>query len=254
MKLFFIILYFICTTIYAEPYSIQVINTTQGKILLEKNSYEVRSIASVTKLMTAMVYLDIGNNLDYKINLINKVKTHLPNQSYSRRDLLNAMLVKSDNAAAESLANDFLFGRDAFIEAMNEKAKSIGMHNTAFTDASGLNKNNISTANDIAKMLIVAQTYPFILETSIKKETEIETYNKNKIKNIIFKNTNYLLLNTFDNIIISKTGYTTPAGFCVAFIINNGKDIFTVVILGSKNLKERLSVAKNLITDYILNE
>lgn len=254
MKLFLLLLYFICALVHAEPYSIQVTNTTQDKILLEKNSHEIRSIASVTKLMTAMVYLDIGNNLDYKINLINKVKTYLPKQAYSRRDLLNAMLVKSDNAAAETLANDFLFGRDAFIEAMNEKAKSIGMHNTSFTDASGLNKTNISTANDIAKMLTVAQTYPFILETSIKKETEIETYNKKKVKNIIFKNTNYPLLNTFNNIIISKTGYTTPAGFCVAFIVNNGKDIFTVVILGSKNLKERLNVAKNLITDYILKE
>lgn len=234
---------------YAQPLSVRVYNNTQNKIIVEKNSTDTRSIASVTKLMTAMVYLDQHNELSTKIHLTSAIKSNLPKQQYTRHDLLNAMLVKSDNAAAESLAADYNGGRELFIIAMNEKAKALGMVDTKFTDASGLNSTNVSTALDISKMLLEAHKYQYIIDISTKKQTEIETQKKNKL--LTLRNTNVQLLNLFDNIELSKTGFTTPAGFCVAFVIKQGSEIFTVVILGSKNLKERLDVAKYLVSNYI---
>lgn len=253
MKIWFLTLLLICCKAYADPQSIRIYNLNHSEVIVEKNTEEKRSIASLTKLMTAMVYLDQRNDLNEKIILIKNVSTHLPHQAFTRRDLLNAMLVKSDNAAAETLANDYPGGREAFIAAMNAKAKNLGMLDTSFEDACGLTPNNLSTASDISKMLIEAYQYVFISEVSKKKQTEVSTTFKNKIRAMSLNNTNSALLSVYENIELSKTGYTRAAGFCVAFIIRNGVEMYAVVILGSKSLKERLAVAKGIVSAHIQN-
>lgn len=231
--------------------SIILYNRTQDKVVLSQNTETIRPIASVTKLMTAMVILDGSQSLEEKIKLQNKVKSNLPMKEYTRAELLNAMLVRSDNAAAETLASSYTGGREAFIIAMNQKAKSIGMYNTSFDDASGLSKSNTSTAEDVSRMLLESFGYETIRAVSIKKQV---AFDGSKKKSISLTNTNTPILTLFDNIEVSKTGYTTPAGFCLAMVVHKGADLFSVVILGSDNKQTRFNLAKNLLTNYLNNQ
>lgn len=228
--------------------SIILYNRTQDKVVLSKNTEAVRPIASVTKLMTAMVILDGSQQLDEKVKLQNKVKSNLPTKEYTRAELLNAMLVRSDNAAAETLASSYAGGREAFITAMNQKARSIGMYNTSFDDASGLSRNNTSTAEDVSRMLIESFGYAIIRDISVRKRIIVDG---NKNKGISLSNTNTPILSLFDNIEVSKTGYTTPAGFCLGMVVQKGADLFSVVILGSNNKQSRHNLAKNLLANHL---
>ena len=119
-----------CGTVQAKP-SIWVYNHTQDTIVLNQNANTVRPIASITKLMTAMVALDHDPVLTRSIKLVNRVGSSLPGGQYTRRQLFDAMLVRSDNAAAETLAQDFPGGRVAFVRAMNRRALSLGMTSTS---------------------------------------------------------------------------------------------------------------------------
>lgn len=231
--------------------SIILYNKTQDKVLLSQNTEILRPIASVTKLMTAMVILDGSQMLDEKIKLQNKIKSNLPVREYSRAELLNAMLVRSDNAAAETLASNYQGGREAFITAMNSKAKSIGMYNTSFDDASGLSRLNISTAEDVSVMLMEAFGYEYIRNVSVKKQVSFQVPTKNKNKLFELPNTNTPILSLFNNIEVSKTGYTTPAGFCLAMVVHKGADLFSVVILGSDNKQSRFNTAKKILSNHL---
>jgi D-alanyl-D-alanine endopeptidase (penicillin-binding protein 7) len=124
--------------------------------------------------MTAMVALDTGFGLDRKTDLVKNVGSFLPRQHYTRRELLTALLVKSDNAAAESLAHDYPGGRAEFIIEMNDHARKLGMKNTHFDDASGLSNKNVSTAQDIVIMFQAAMKHDFIRTVSTQTRTEIE--------------------------------------------------------------------------------
>ena len=228
-----------------------VYNKSQDNVVVSHNQSQTRSIASITKIMTAMVYLDRQPFLETKIRLQTPVTSNLPQQDYSRRNLLTAMLVRSDNAAAETLARDYHGGRDAFIQAMNDKAKSLSMLSTNFVDPSGLNSGNQSTADDLSKMLVSSITYPVIREVAVTKQATFETHYRHKVKHIELLNTNRSLLLEFDSIILSKTGYTTPAGWCVGMVVIKDRQIYVVVVLGSRTKQERYVTAKNLIINHI---
>lgn len=226
-------------------------NNTEDATLIDVNGNTVRPIASITKIMTAMVALDYSKDLDQKLKLVNNPRSSLPKIFYTKRDLLNATLVKSDNAAAETLAKDYPGGRDAFIQAMNDKAIALGMFNTSFEDASGLSKNNVSTAREVHMMLLAAMEYEFIKDASVQKEVEVETYTKKQTKTIQLPNTNRHLLFQFDNIVMSKTGTTSAAGYCVAMVVQQGRETFTMVVLGTKNHKTRVNTASSIIVNNI---
>jgi serine-type D-Ala-D-Ala endopeptidase (penicillin-binding protein 7) len=273
----------ICNVAYSkqkEP-SVLHFDVSEKRIVYDQNINKVRPIASVTKLMTAMVSLDYSNDMNKQLKLIRTVSSSLPTRTYTRQELFEAMLIRSDNAAAETLASDYPGGRQSFIEAMNKKSKSLGMNSTHFRDPTGLSVNNVSTANELVDMVIASSSYEIITQNSIKKQTLIETKHKKKIRKIVLNNTNRLILFEFDNVIVSKTGYTTPAGFCVAIVVEQKekkkrevtlmKEIFgyfssvpiekdeivvhrhVIVILGSKNPKERVDRVKEIMYNNLLD-
>lgn len=235
----------------AAPISISVYNKTEDFAIVSQNSDIVRPIASVTKLMTAMVMLDLHSDMDEKLKMTTRVKSNLPIQYYSKRDLLTAMLVRSDNAAAETFAGDYVNGRLGFIEAMNTKARQLGMTHTSFDDPSGLSKNNVSTAEDVSKMVAESLNYAVIKQTTVKKQAMFETYYKKKMRNVELPNTNSMLLGQFDNIDLSKTGFTNPAGWCLGLAAHQGSSVFIIVILGTPNKQARLNTAKGLLLHNI---
>jgi len=232
--------------------STSILVNQNDRQLVQENVNEVRPLASITKLMTAMVVLDSNIDLEKKTPLINKWSTILPKRMYSRLDLLTAMLVKSDNSAAESLAIDYPGGREAFMKEMNNKAKQLDMHNTSFLDPTGLSIFNVSTASDIQKMLVAAKSYPMIRQITTLKEAKISNKDRKQVQQIAFSNTNHTVLTNFENIVVTKTGLTNLAGWCVGLAVEeNGQDYY-IVILGSKSKQSRLDKVKELMYNYVI--
>lgn len=249
-RLIFIFVLF-CSSAAAQP-SVWIQNQSNKAVMIDQDSERSRPIASITKLMTAMVALSSDADLDRKI--VVRRGSKLPPGSYPRGEVLQAMLVKSDNAAAEILATDYPGGRSSFIAAMNTRARTLGMYNTSFTDPSGLSPNNVSTAKDIGKMVTVAATFPQITEYSVKKEIKIARERKRKIQQVTLVNTNRSLLYEFDEIKVSKTGFTFPAGYCLAMVVEKDSAKFAVVILGARDRLQRLAIAKHLIRTQLKSE
>ena len=239
------------TMAWASIGSTFVYNKSQDDIIMANNHTQLRSIASITKIMTAMVYLDYHQYLNTKIRLQTPVRSNLPRQDYSRRDLLAAMLVRSDNAAAETLAADYPGGREAFIRAMNAKARTLKMTSTRFVDPSGLSSGNVSTAGDLVEMLTASVRYPIIREASVAKQASFETYHGQKIRTIELPNTNQPLLLQFDSIVVSKTGFTSAAGWCVGMVVEKDRQVYIVVVLGSRTKQERFETARRLMINHV---
>ena len=235
-----------------EP-SVIVYNATRGRVEHAYNSEVVRPMASITKIMTAMITLDYDKDLSRTLKLSNKADTHLPRQNYNRWQLLQAMLVRSDNAAAETLAADYPGGRSAFVERMNAQAQSWGMTQTRFEDPTGLSANNISSVTDIAEMMETATGYWVIRETTTRKQVAVETQFKKRIKTVSLNNTNSPLLFEFDNIIVSKTGLTSKAGWCVGLVVEQRKNQYIVVVLGAKTKQERFRTVEKIMYNHVID-
>lgn len=228
-------------------------NVTDNRIEYSRNVDQVRSIASITKLMTAMITLDYDRDLSRKLTLSPVTASHLPRQEYTREQLLNAMLIQSDNAAAETLAADYPGGRSAFVSQMNHQAQLWGMTKTHFADPSGLGVFNISTVRDVANMVHTASSYWFIKDNSGKKQIAFATKNKKTTRLVNLSHTSGPLLLTFDNVVISKTGLTNSAGWCVGMLAEHQGRQYIVVVLGSKNKKERLDAVKNIRHNHLVD-
>jgi serine-type D-Ala-D-Ala endopeptidase (penicillin-binding protein 7) len=236
----------------AQRPSVLLYNVTDDKHVYNDNINVTRPIASITKLMTAMVTLDYDKNLTRKLMLSSRVGGSLPKQQYTRFDLLHAMLVRSDNAAAETLAEDYPGGRKAFIKAMNDTAKQHGM-SAKFYDPSGLSRNNTGTASDVATLFDLASGYWVIRDTSTLKQVVIDAKFKKKVRKIILNNTNRPVLFEFDNVIVSKTGFTNPAGWCVGLVVMKEDKKYVVVILGAKSKKQRLDIVDEVLYNYVVD-
>lgn len=249
MKIFFGIILSLWSLIANSSPSVWLYNVNKDQIVLGTNINETRPIASITKLMTVIV------SLDYDLDLKRKIKVNtsnkLPNGLYTREEVITAALVRSDNSAAETLANDYPGGRKEFIKAMNQKAQNIGMTSTNFVDASGLASGNVSTALSIGSLLKESAKYPIIKETSIKKQAIFEQHYKTKIRKIQLENTNKPLLFEFDEIVVSKTGFTNAAGWNVGLVVQKSKQQFVLVILGAKSKEERYKIAKEILYNHI---
>jgi D-alanyl-D-alanine endopeptidase (penicillin-binding protein 7) len=241
----------LCMTLLAQADSVLLYNLTKDRIEMSRDADRLRSIASVTKIMTAMVALDYDKDLSRRLMLSRLVRSHLPRQEYTREQLLKAMLINSDNAAAETIAEDYPGGRSAFIARMNLQADIWGMRDTNFVDPSGLGVFNVSTVRDVANMMTTATGYWFITEVSSQKQTAIETKYKKKIRTINLPHTSGQLLFTFDSVIVSKTGLTSSAGWCVGMVVEQNNQKYVVVVLGSRNKRERLETVKNIRYNHI---
>jgi D-alanyl-D-alanine endopeptidase (penicillin-binding protein 7) len=227
-------------------------NQTTNEVIVAENSKQVRPIASITKLMTAIVALDYSQDLDKKLKISNKVHTNLPGREHTRLDVLSAMLVRSDNAAAETIAEDYPGGRLAFIQAMNAKARSMGMVYTNFVDPTGLTANT-SNAEELSIMINEASKYPLIRKLSTTKELEFETATKKRVLTKKLENTNKVALFEFEDVVVSKTGLTSIAGWCVAMVVEHAGQKYIMVILGAKNKLDRLKTVEQIMYNHVIN-
>jgi D-alanyl-D-alanine carboxypeptidase len=199
-----------------------------GNIIESVNADQQRSVASITKLMTAMVILDAGQDLDEKINGV------------TRNDLLQLMLVKSDNQAADTLCENYPTGRSGCVSAMNWKAQTLGLHNTRYADPSGLNVMNVSTAQELVTLVIASSKYPEIITASNTAHGKI----KKKKHSISFNNTNPLVATK--EFIVSKTGYIRASGGCIVMMLDTQIGQRIVVVLNSKTTRTRIPEANYL--------
>ena len=208
----------------------------EGQIIESVNAEQQRSIASITKLMTAIVVLDAHQDLDENINGI------------TRKELLQLMLVKSDNQAAETLCKNYPNGRSACIASMNWKAWTLGLPNTHYFDPSGLNVMNVSTAQELVKIVLAASKYPEVVEASNIAQGKIVKQNKKKKHSFSFHNTNPLVASK--DFIISKTGYIRASGGCIVIMLDTKIGRRIVVLLNSKNTHTRIPEANQLALAY----
>ena len=217
--------------------SAAVVELNSGKTLLEKNTDIVMPIASITKVMTAMVVLDAKLPLDEKIRFSKKDKQRINNyfsrirvdSELKRKDVIRIALMSSENMAAAALGRAYPGGMPAFVKAMNKKARSLGMTRTRFVDSSGLSENNTSTAADLAKMVAAAARYPLIREYST---TSVYTARFKRPRYVVgYTNTNVLVRRKDHDVKLSKTGYLDEAGRCLVMLRNiNGKDTVMVML------------------------
>ena len=236
-----------------EP-SVWVYNMTRDKVEYTYNSEVTRPIASITKIMTAMVALDYDKDLSRTLKLSKRADTHLPNQRYNRWQLFQAMLVRSDNAAAETLADDYPGGRAAFIARMNAQALEWGMTTTKFEDPTGLSANNVSNVADIASMLELSSGYWVIRETTTRKQIAVETQFKKRIRTVSLVNTNSPLLFEFENIIVSKTGLTSKAGWCVGLVVDQRQQQYAIVVLGARTKQDRIRTVEKIMYNHVIDK
>ena len=231
--------------------SIIHVDLTQDSIIKGQNIEQVRALASITKLMTAVVALDHSTNMDKMLSLSKLTHSKLPRREYTRGELFHAMLIRSDNGAAETIAADYPGGREKFITDMNIRAMMMGLRNTHFNDPTGLNIGNVSTAEDVSHLVVGAAFYPMIRDISTKKESTILIQVKRKDRSVVLSNTNRVLLREFDSILLSKTGFTNPAGFCVAILIEhpvkNEMHRQVIVVMGAKNTAQRVDTVKRMM-------
>jgi D-alanyl-D-alanine endopeptidase (penicillin-binding protein 7) len=231
---------------YAEPNKLflrssvaLVMDEREGVMLYERNIDEPRPIASLTKLMTAVVILDAKLPLDETIEITRADRDRLKGSKsrlrygtvLTRQDMLQVALAASDNRAASALARTYPGGRDAMVEAMNAKAKELAMTQTHFVDASGLHKRNTSSARDLLKLASAIRDYPLISTMTTGRQFRVTDKHDNT--EIAFGNTNYLVHKDTWNIALSKTGYTAEAGNCILMRTTIAERPLVIVLLNS---------------------
>ena len=234
----------------ASAVSLAVYNITEERWRHSENLNQTRPIASLTKLMTVMVSLDQDQDLDRVIKL-NQASPRLVKGSYSRRTLITAVLVRSDNSAAEALAEAYPGGRREFVQSMNRKAQALAMWNTRFVDASGLSSSNRSTAHDVITMIRTSDLYPVIAEISTQKTAALESGQGKRLTKLDIENTNRPVLIEFDGITVSKTGFTNSAGWCMALVVVRGGSRSAVVILGADTQQRRFRDIKEAVLTHM---
>lgn len=216
-----------------------ILDQREGVTLYEKAADDVRPIASISKLMTAMVTLDATLPMDEEIKILRAdrdwlrgSRSRLPYGTVlSRGDLLLITLAASENRASKALARTYPGGHEAFIEMMNIKARELGMTRTEFHDASGLHSGNVSTPRDLAKLVNAAFKYPLIQSYTTRGEGFVT--NERNGRRIEFRNTNKLVRRNNWDIGLSKTGYIADAGHCLVMQMEVGERPVVLVLLNS---------------------
>ena len=214
-------------------------NLDSQEVLIAKHADAVLPIASITKVMTAMVVLDSGEPLDEWLSIENW-DSKTGKNAYSRiriastakrKDLLRIALMSSENRAAYNVAVHHSGGAEAFVTAMNAKARSLGMSATRFVDPTGLSPDNRSTARDLVRMISAAYAYEFIRESSTTRQHS--TQFRAPRYQLGYGNTNPLTGSSRWNVSLTKTGYLTEAGRCLVMVVEmDGKNV-AVALLNS---------------------
>jgi D-alanyl-D-alanine endopeptidase (penicillin-binding protein 7) len=229
------------TSAFALPFSSQsalVIEESSGKILLEKNADKVVSIASLTKLMTAMVVLDAKQDMEETIvieqsdvDMLKHSSSRLPvGVALPRKAILHLALMSSENRAAASLARTYPGGNAAFLAAMQAKLKALGMSQTVIEEPTGLSPHNISNAGDLIKMAIAAGDYAEIAQATTDTR-DLFSINGRATE---YRNTNHFVGQKGWDILLSKTGYTMEAGRCLVMRMKSAGKNVVLVLLNAK--------------------
>ena len=236
--------------VFLRSSSALVLDAATGEAVIDKNSDAVVPIASITKLMTAMVILDRGLALDTKIVLsrddirtIRRSRTRLrTGASLTRDELLMLALMASENLAAAALGRTYPGGMDAFVEAMNAKAAKLGMTDTHFVEPTGLSPENVSSARDLAQLVRAANEYPLIREYSTRERGTVMVFKRP----VSFGNTNRLVRSSQWDIELSKTGYISQAGRCLVMRVHLASKDLIVVLLDSWGRQSRIGDANRI--------
>lgn len=231
-----------------------VMDANTGEVLYSKNSNTSLPIASITKLMTAVVISDARLNMSEKITLQqadfscsgckSSSSTLRAGDSMNRAEALLFALMKSENPAAAALARTYPGGRSAFISAMNAKAKALGMHSTKFLESTGLHPGNVASARDLGILVNTASQYGLIRQFSTTPSYDFNLGYRVLKSN----NTNALVRNGGWNINISKTGFINEAGRCVVMHTTLNNRPVAVVLLGANSSQARTNDATRLMT------
>ncbi|WP_339330760.1 D-alanyl-D-alanine endopeptidase [Aeromonas hydrophila] len=227
-----------------------VANPRTGEVLSERNANRVMPIASITKLMTALVVLDANQRLSEMLTVtmadVDRLKgtgSRLAVGSrLSRADMLHIALMSSENRAASALARNYPGGQRAFIEAMNAKARMLGMWSTQFSDSTGLTPRNVSSAHDLAKLVAAASTYPLIRQYSSTEERMV----RNGKRQLHYLNSNRLVREGSWPISLSKTGYIREAGRCLVMATQINREPVIMVLLNADTPNARVADAKRI--------
>ena len=213
-----------------------LVSDENGKIIDGENTHDVRSIASITKLVTVMAVLDAGQDLNQKIG------------KFTRKELIQLALVKSDNNAAKLLCDNYPTGLTGCIRYMNFSMFMLGLENTKFVEPTGLSVMNVSTAEELVTIVLAAKEYPEIVEASKMPMGKIQTSKKNWLT---FNNTNTIVREKKYDFIVSKTGFIRASGGCIVMMLDTGFSQRIVVLLGSKNTKTRIPEADRLVQMFL---
>ena len=236
--------------VHLRSASVLVQDAVSGEIVLNKNSDAVLPIASITKLMTAMVMLDRGLDPQQRVVLssddvdaLKGSRSRLRTGSVLTRDqLLLLALMASENRAAHALARTHPGGLDVFVAAMNEKAAALGMKDSRFVDPTGLSSGNVSSASDLAKLVRAAHGYELIRQYSTTDRVTVTAFGRP----VAYRNTNGLVRAGQWDIGLSKTGYIREAGRCLVMRVRVASKDLIVVLLDSWGRQSRIGDANRI--------
>jgi D-alanyl-D-alanine endopeptidase (penicillin-binding protein 7) len=227
-----------------------IYNPETNQVLWESNAQEERSIASITKVMTAVVFLESGAPVNTRVT-IQRADVYRASTTYLRanytvtaEDLLNLLLIGSDNAAARALARTSPYGASGFIDRMNQKAAELGLQKTHYADPSGLLATNVSSAYDMARLIAFAGSDERV--GAIMRKASHTVYSGNKMINV--KSTNHLVREGNLEVLGGKTGFITRAGYCLATLLRlpQSNQQVAVVVLGARSNQGRFWETRHL--------
>jgi len=225
-------------------------DAASGETLYAKNQGAVLPIASITKLMTAIVILDAGLNLGQRVAISGDDYDYLkgtrsrlrPGTVLTRDELLLLALMSSENRAAASLGRTYPGGTEAFVAAMNAKARALGMNDTRFVDPTGLSSGNVSSAQDLARLVAAAHEFPLIRKYSTRESATVHAMGRP----LDYRNTNGLVRSAQWDIGLSKTGYISEAGRCLVMRVRLASREVIVVLLDSWGRLSRVGDANRI--------
>jgi D-alanyl-D-alanine endopeptidase (penicillin-binding protein 7) len=231
--------------VFLRSSSVLVQDAASGETILSKNAAAVLPIASITKLMTAMVVLDRGLELEDRVVISSEDMDQLkgthsrlrPGATLSRNELLLLALMSSENRAAAALARTYPGGTQAFVTAMNEKARTIGMQDSHFADSTGL-----TSAPDLARLVQAAHEYPVIRQYSTQDQAQVSVLGQS----LQYHNTNGLVRGHSWDIGLSKTGFINEAGRCLVMRVRLASKDLVVILLDSWGKNSRIADAQRI--------
>ena len=247
MRYLFLCLCLVASSAWSNSYALYNYGT---KEYIDKQDVEsVRSIASITKLFTALTVLESNINLDTRLRVECRNSGFvIRNTEMTRRDLLTAMIVASDNCAAETLANNHPNGYYNFLADRNILIANLGLKNTRLYDATGLSVFNSSTVADLVSFAPTAYANTVLRNIANLPNATVRAFRRGKEVIIKVHNTNPSVYN-HKEVVISKTGFTNPAGRCVLMMTKKLENFYAVVVLGEPNVRARTQKVERLL-DY----